>query len=213
MRSGNGTHYYLNSDVYEGPWDNDRRGGKNRGRIKFKNGSSIDARFIGDKADGDVEFVDREQNVFLSETEKNDRKKHGTTGTTGTTDFGSFQNGRLFGLGSITFSNGDVFKGHFKDGRACGKGVLKYVRSLPGIGGAEYEEATYDGDFKAGKREGFGVMTWSDGSSFHGVWKNDMRHEGEMTMANGMCYRGGFKDDKFSGSGLLLMQGRDHLIF
>lgn len=53
-------HYYLNGDIYEGPWDNDRRGGKNRGRIKFKNGSSIDARFIGDKADGDVEFVDCE---------------------------------------------------------------------------------------------------------------------------------------------------------
>jgi hypothetical protein len=60
VRSGTGVHYYLNGDIYEGPWDNDRRGGKNRGRIKFKNGCSIDARFIGDKADGDVEFIDRE---------------------------------------------------------------------------------------------------------------------------------------------------------
>lgn len=56
MRNNTGTHYYLNGDIYEGPWDNDRRGGKNRGRIRFVEGSAIDARFIADKADGDVEF-------------------------------------------------------------------------------------------------------------------------------------------------------------
>ena len=81
------------------------------------------------------------------------------------------------------------------------------------MNGVEYEEATYEGEFKAGKREGYGVMTWADGSSFSGVWKNDQRHEGEMSMANGFTYRGGFKDDKFSGQGMLLMQGRDYLIY
>lgn len=45
-RCGQGNHYYLNGDTYEGPWDNDRRGGKNRGRIKFKDGGMMDARFI-----------------------------------------------------------------------------------------------------------------------------------------------------------------------
>jgi hypothetical protein len=115
-------------------------------------------------------------------------------------------------LGRINFINGDIFKGHFKDGRACGEGNIKYVRSLPGHNGAEYEEATYEGNFKAGKREGFGIMTWADGSLYKGVWKNDMRHDGEMIMSNGNIYRGGFKDDKFSGQGMLL-NGRDNLIY
>lgn len=76
MRNNTGTQYYANEDVYEGPWDNDRRGGKNRGRIKFKDGSSIDAKFIADKADGDVEFFDKDGNIFMSEAEsKNDVKK------------------------------------------------------------------------------------------------------------------------------------------
>ena len=59
-----------------------------------------------------------------------------------------------FSLGSINFKNGDKFRGQFKDGRPCGHGVMKYGRSLPGFTGSEYEEATYDGEWKAGKREG-----------------------------------------------------------
>jgi hypothetical protein len=83
---------------------------------------------------------------------------------------------------------------------------------LPGINGLEYEEATYEGNFKAGKREGFGIMTWSDGSHFQGIWRNDKRHEGEMKMANGNIYRGPFIDEKYHGSGMLLLQ-RENVIF
>jgi hypothetical protein len=35
----------------------------------------MDARFILDKADGDVEFQDREGNVYFSEAEKKDSRK------------------------------------------------------------------------------------------------------------------------------------------
>jgi hypothetical protein len=82
---------------------------------------------------------------------------------------------------------------------------LKYVRSLPGSNGAEFEEATYEGNFTAGKREGYGVLTWADGSQFRGIWKNDKRFEGEMLMASGNIYRGNFKDDKFSGHARYLL--------
>jgi hypothetical protein len=63
---------------------------------------------------------------------------------------------------------------------------MKYVGSLPGPSGGvgDYEEATYDGDWKAGRRDGQGVMRWADGSCYRGTWRNDMRHEGEMKMAN-----------------------------
>lgn len=57
---------------------------------------------------------------------------------------------------------------------------MKYNNSIYGPLGSENEEATYEGTFKAGKREGHGVMTWADGSIFAGNWKNNMRLEGEM---------------------------------
>ena len=81
---------------------------------------------------------------------------------------------------------------------------MKYNYSLPG-NGTEYEEAEYRGNFKAGKRDGYGTMTWSDGSTFKGVWKNDMRHEGEMMLSNGHSYRGGFQNDKLHGLAYLLL--------
>jgi hypothetical protein len=48
---------------------------------------------------------------------------------------------------------------------------MKYNYSLPGSNGSEFEEATYEGLWKAGKREGQGTITWVDGSSFTGIWK------------------------------------------
>jgi hypothetical protein len=84
---------------------------------------------------------------------------------------------------------------------------MKYVGSLlgPSGGPGDFEEATYDGDWKAGKRDGQGVMRWADGSCYRGSWRNDMRHEGEMKMANGNVYIGRFKDDKFNGQSRLLL--------
>ena len=61
---------------------------------------------------------------------------------------------------------------------------MKYLYSIPGMAGAEYEEATYTGEWKAGKREGRGEMTWVDGARFRGKWKGDMRAEGEMVLAD-----------------------------
>jgi hypothetical protein len=52
------------------------------------------------------------------------------------------------------FSNGDKYRGIFKDGRPCGLGEMTYKSSIPGPMGSESEEATYEGHFKAGKREG-----------------------------------------------------------
>ena len=64
----------------------------------------------------------------------------------------------------INFKNGDKFRGTFKDGRPCGFGTMKYNYSLPGSNGTEFEEATYEGNWSAGKRDGPGVISWIDGS-------------------------------------------------
>jgi len=59
---------------------------------------------------------------------------------------GAFLNGRLYWLSVVNYKNGDKYKGCFKDGRACGSGIMKYNYSLPAMtGGAEFEEAEYKG--------------------------------------------------------------------
>jgi hypothetical protein len=41
-------------------------------------------------------------------------------------DAGKFINGRLYGEGKISFINGDVYEGEFKDGKRCGHGKMQY---------------------------------------------------------------------------------------
>jgi len=55
--------HYANGDFFEGEWFKDKRGGK-RGKLTMVNGSKIIGQFIKDKADGNVEFEDKEGNIF-----------------------------------------------------------------------------------------------------------------------------------------------------
>lgn len=87
QRHGHGNHHYENGDIYEGPWDFDKRGGKTRGNLKFKDGSALEAKFLFDQADGDCEFQDRFGNRFSSEMVNRGSK----------VDAGAFLNGRLYG--------------------------------------------------------------------------------------------------------------------
>ena len=63
-----GIHYYKNGDFYDGEWLNDKRIG--RGRIFLADGSKLNGMFIEDKADGYVEFEDKNGNMFQSENEE-----------------------------------------------------------------------------------------------------------------------------------------------
>ena len=122
---------------------------------------------------------------------------------------GTFLNGRLYWQTEVVYKNGDRFLGCFKDGRANGYGTLKYNYSLPVSHDAEpdqVEEAEYKGGFNAGKRDGFGSMTWTDGSFFKGQWRCGQRHHGQMLLSGGQwCYRGGFRDDRPHGVDCLLL--------
>lgn len=91
-------------------------------------------------------------------------------------------------MGSTLYKNGDKYKGNFKDGRPSGFGIMQYLSSIPATNGCDHENATYKGMWKSGKREGQGTMKWTDGSTFVGYWKNDLRDNGEMKFVNGTIY-------------------------
>ncbi len=112
--------------------------------------------FIEDAADGFVEYEDRIGNIFQSENDEAKAVKDKVKDKKSEHKYipGSFRDGKLINLGICNFKNGDKFRGNFKDGRFCGFGTLKYAYSLPGSNGSDFDEATYEGMFKAGKREG-----------------------------------------------------------
>jgi hypothetical protein len=61
----------------------------------------------------------------------------------------------------ITYFNGTQYNGEWQDNEFGGWGVF----TAPGF-------YTYVGNFKAGKRNGLGTITYADGSIKAGIWQN-----------------------------------------
>ena len=61
----------------------------------------------------------------------------------------------------------------------------------------------YVGEFKDGKFNGHGKITWSDGKNYVGEWKNGKRNgQGTQTWLDGRKYVGEYKDGKtWNGTG------------
>ena len=61
----------------------------------------------------------------------------------------------------------------------------------------------YVGEYKDGKRNGQGTITWSDGKKYVGEWKNGKRNgQGTQTWLDGRKYVGEYKDGKtWNGTG------------
>lgn len=100
------------------------------------------------------------------------------------------------GLAMITYANGDTFEGRFNSHRQRdGKG--RYTWSLE-----DGQTATYDGEYRAGRRHGLGMMRYPDGSTYEGLWKDDVREgRGTLVYANGDTYTGRFSAGKPNGHG------------
>ena len=60
----------------------------------------------------------------------------------------------------------------------------------------------YVGEFKDGKFNGHGKLTWSDGKKYVGEWKNGRPHgQGTGTLPDGRKYVGEYKDgEKWNGT-------------
>lgn len=78
---------------------------------------------------------------------------------------GEFYNDLFSGKGTLTLSNGDIFKGSWKDGMKHGKGKLKEKNGL-----------IYEGHFKNNEKSGEGIMVWPDKRRYEGQWKKGKKH-------------------------------------
>ena len=71
---------------------------------------------------------------------------------------GELENGN-HGKGSITYENGEIYEGEWKEGLKEGLG------SLTSPNGSKYE-----GEWKNDKMEGQGNYTWPNGKKYEGEW-------------------------------------------
>lgn len=84
-----------------------------------------------------------------------------------------------------------MYKGEIKDGKAHGKGYVKFESG-----------STYEGEFNNGKPHGKGKYSWPNGETYEGSFENGHIHgNGLKRFKDGSDYRGEFKMGKMSGRG------------
>ena len=70
-------------------------------------------------------------------------------------------------------------------------------------------DTVYEGEFRAGLRNGYGVQTTADSVRYEGQWRDDKRHgRGKLTWGNdgANCYDGTWADDRQEGTGVLILE-------
>ena len=122
------------------------------------------------------------------------------------------RNGEFTGWGTYIDSAGKQYRGFWFDGN------LLFHKQAPrpgsqfnitGHGKRQYANYRYEGDFRDGIWEGYGVVDWNSGAHYEGEWKNDLRHGyGVMIQSNGVRYEGQWKSGKHHGHGSYT--GPDH---
>lgn len=92
------------------------------------------------------------------------------------------------------FSNGDTYKGSLLKGKFNGRGTIEYNSSSA--------TESYVGQWKNGKRDGYGTLKMRNGDRYVGYFKNGLFDgEGTYYHASGEKYVGGFKNGKYDGKG------------
>lgn len=128
--------------------------------------------------------------------------------------------GEKHGEGTMTWSNGDVYKGHFVNDRRSGHGVLTFVGSdvqqdsgeyvgdwsndkMHGSGTRRYPNGdVYVGNYVEGKRQGEGRFYFANGDLYFGEWENNQMHgPGLYYFSSGVRFEGTFLYNKRNGKG------------
>ncbi len=150
-KSGDGTFYFKDGDVYQGNFENNKRNGY--GMFLFANGD----KFMGNFKDGLKEG-------YGTHIWKNGSKYEGDWKDNERTGKGRYE----YKVGE---DEGIFYQGEWNNGRYHGKGKYSIV-----FYGNEGEHFEYEGQFKEGKKSGFGVSTEKFGSMsefYEGNWAND----------------------------------------
>ena len=94
------------------------------------------------------------------------------------------------GRGKMTYNEGHVYDGEWKENLPHGTGSMSWANG-----------DTYLGGWKKGKRDGSGTYTWADGSVYVGGYKDDKMHgRGVLTYADGSSVSGTWNMGEFEGA-------------
>ena len=112
----------------------------------------------------------------------------------GTIYVGQIKNNEITGTGKYFFPNGTTYIGEVLNGFRHGFGKFE----------SNKEELSYEGNWKNGLKNGFGIMK-KKGSIYEGNWKDGfIDGKGKLKWKSGNVYKGDFKMGKMDGNGYMI---------
>lgn len=100
--------------------------------------------------------------------------------------------GKVEGYVSAKLSNGDIYKGEWRNQQPEGKGTLE----------SESQGYIYKGEFKEGMKHGRGIINWNEGTTYEGEFLNNHCDGlGKKEWYDGKSYEGSWKHGKMEGVG------------
>lgn len=198
---GHGKMNYSNGDVYEGQWMYSKYDGK--GELATHTGDKYTGDFHGGMFHGHGEFQwdNGKGGHYSGAYVKGLKSGPGVrVYSNGTKYNGDFLEDEMNGEGVLQNRNGDTYVGNFKNNKKCGSGVKSFAHgdryegefmdnTFYGRGKFHYADGSYyDGEYMAtyihkgtgkvyplpnGKKHGYGVRVWSNGSRYEGKWLDD----------------------------------------
>ncbi|KAM9851347.1 alsin-like [Aulostomus maculatus] len=115
---------------------------------------------------------------------------------------GHWREGKIHGFGKYKCASGEVYEGCFSDGQRHGYGMLSSGRL------ARTSSSIFVGQWVHDKKTGYGVYDdITRGEKYMGLWLDDQRHGNAVVITqHGVYYEGNFRENKMSGSGLLVSE-------
>ena len=170
-----------------------------------KFGNKYEGSLLNNQADGHGIKYYKDGRKYEGEFKNNKRNGYGVLYRPDGTIFkGYYKNDNQDGEGININKEGKILKGYFKEGVVLkGSSIMYY-----GEGNNDYlnfnEESRYEGQYKKGKREGFGKFFISNGDIYVGEFRNDhFNGRGIYYWKNGNIFNGRFKNYKKEGIGVL----------
>jgi len=165
---GAGVFTYANGDVYEGQYVDGVRVG---GALVKADGTRFDAEFtpegkvtqLTDKATGTKISFSAGASIEEAADEADAEGKAAKAKAAAADSWKS-------GEGSVTYGNGDAYRGAFDDSKRHGFGTMVYANG-----------DVYEGEWANDKRSGDGKMTWNEVTQFS-EWSRGWRYVGRWSM-------------------------------
>jgi hypothetical protein len=148
------------------------------------------------------------------EGEWHESRKHGKgteTYSNGDMFVGHFIAGDYNGMGKYKWANCSSYKGQFVQGKKKGKGKWIVKDTAPGLTSDEQlkRSSVYQGDFDDDCKQGFGTMIWHTGGRYDGHFIRNKRHgQGKMIWGDSTTYQGAWKNGRRDGFGELVTKGK-----